>query len=239
MTAILLAFLAALFTIAGGALPLSRRGMGERGLSLLVAFSAGVMLSTGINSMLPRSYQLAGGAAALGVSAGFVLLYLAERVTLVHACREHGRHIHTLSIFAIAGIGFHMTLDGFAIAVSGQAKASLGAVVALAVLAHRFPSGISFVGLMLSSGYERSRAWATLIVLALLAPMGATVGLLFADVSDMALGFAIGLSAGTFLYISTSDLLPVAHERGWRYYDVPLSFAAGFGVMLVAALALG
>lgn len=239
MTAILLAFLAALFTIAGGALPLARRGMGERGLSLLVAFSAGVLLSTGINVMLPESYDLAGVASVLGVSAGFVLLYLTERVTVVHACRVHGRHIHTLSVFAVIGIGFHMVLDGFAIAVSGQAEASLGAVVALAVLAHRFPAGISFAGVMLSSNYERSRAWITMIVLALLAPVGAAAGLLFSSVSDELLGFAIGLSAGTFLYISTSDLLPVAHERGWRDYGVPLAFAAGFAIMLVASLLLG
>ena len=85
MTAVLLALLAALFTIVGGSLPLARRSMGERGLSLLVAFSAGVMLSTGINSMLPRSYQLAGEATVLGVSAGFVILYLAERVTPVRS----------------------------------------------------------------------------------------------------------------------------------------------------------
>ena len=238
MTAILLALLAAFFTIAGGALPLSRRGMSDRGLSLLVAFSAGIMLSAAINSMLPQSYELAGNTAVLGVSAGFILLYLAERVTLVHACREHGRHIHTLSIFAVAGIGFHMLLDGFAIAVSGEAEASLGAVVALAVLAHRFPSGISFAGIMLASSYGRSRAWSTLIILALLAPVGAAIGLLFSDVSNTVLGFAIGLSAGTFLYISTGDLLPEAHERGWRDYGVPLSFAAGFGVMLAASRVL-
>ncbi len=239
MTALLLASLAAVFTIAGGALPLARRGLGERGLSLLVAFSAGVMLSTGINSMLPASFELAGSGAVLGVSAGFILLYLAERVTLVHACREHGRHVHTLGVFAVAGLGFHMALDGFAIAVSGEAQAALGAVVALAVLAHRFPSGISFAGVMLVSGYERSRAWATLVVLALLAPAGAAAGLLFAGVGDAVLGFAIGLSAGTFLYISTSDLLPEAHERGWHDYGVPLAFAAGFALMLAAALVLG
>jgi zinc and cadmium transporter len=76
-------------------------------------------------------------------------------------------------------------------------------------------------------------------VLALLAPAGAAVGLLLSDVSGTALGFAVGLSAGTFLYISTSDLLPEAHERGWRYYGVPVAFAAGFVIMLAAARALG
>jgi zinc transporter ZupT len=238
MTPIFYATLAALFTIAGGSLPLSRRGIGERTMSLLIAFSAGVLLSAGLNDMMPESYELAGTSAALGVSAGFILLYLSEKVTMVHACREQHCKVHPFGFFAIAGIGFHSALDGFAIAVSAEASKELGAVVAIAVLAHRFPSGISFAGVMLSSGYERRRAWIILFVLGGLAIAGAAVGLLFSDVSTTVLGVAIGLSAGSFLYISTSDLLPVAHEHAWRDYGVPFSFTAGFCVMLAAALAL-
>lgn len=239
MIVLLYATLAAIFTIVGGSLPLAHRNLGARGLSLLIAFSAGVLLSAGINEMMPESFELAGTMAALGVSAGFILLYLAEKVTMVHACREQGCKVHPFGLFAIAGIGFHTALDGFAIAVSSEAGTELGAVVAIAVLAHRFPSGISFAGVMLSSGYSRGRAGMTLMVLGLLIIAGSGVGLLLGSVSTDVLGFAIGLSAGSFLYISTSDLLPVAHEHGWGDYGVPLSFAAGFGVMLAAALALG
>jgi zinc transporter ZupT len=238
MTPILYATLAALFTIAGGSLPLARRGLGERTLSLLIAFSAGVLLSAGINEMMPESFALAGTTGAIGVSTGFILLYLSEKVTMVHSCREQGCQVHPFGFFAIAGIGFHTALDGFAIAVSAEAGAELGAVVAIAVLAHSFPTGVSFAGVMLASGYKRGRAWGTLLVLGALAIVGAGVGLLFADVSTDVLGFAIGLSAGSFLYISTSDLLPIAHEHGWRDYGVPFSFAAGFGIMLAAVLAL-
>ena len=239
LTSLLLACLAASFTIAGGSLPLARRSLGDRGISLLVAFSAGVLLSAGINDMFPESYQLSGSSAVFGVSAGFVLLYLSEKVTMVHACREQGCRVHPFGFFALAGIGFHTALDGFSIAVSGQARASLGLVVAFAVLAHSFPSGVSIAGVMLSCGYRRSKTWWILIVLALQAVIGAIIGLFFAEASDKALGIAIGLSAGTFLYISTSDLLPVAHETNWRDYGVPLSFACGFALMLAAAVALG
>ncbi|RJQ46974.1 MAG: hypothetical protein C4534_01930 [Gaiellales bacterium] len=239
MTALLFATLAAIFTIAGGGLPLARRNLGARGLSLLIAFSAGVLLSAGINEMMPESFELAGTTAAIGVSGGFILLYISEKVTMVHSCREQGCEVHHFGFFAIAGIGFHTALDGFAIAVSSEVGAELGAVVAIAVLAHRFPSGVSFSGVMLACGYSRGRAWATLVTLGVLAIAGAAIGLLFADVSTGVLGFAIGLSAGSFLYISTSDLLPVAHEHGWGDYGVPLSFTAGFGVMLAASLALG
>ena len=239
LTSLLLACLAAGFTVAGGSLPLAHRNLGDRGISLLVAFSAGVLLSAGINDMFPESYKLASGSAVIGVSAGFVLLYLSEKVTMVHACREQGCRVHPFGFFALAGIGFHTALDGFSIAVSGKAQASLGLVVAFAVLAHSFPSGVSVAGVMLSCGYKRSRAWWVLVILAVQAVIGAIAGLLFAEASDRALGIGIGLSAGTFLYISTSDLLPIAHETNWRDYGVPLAFAFGFALMLAAALALG
>lgn len=238
MTALLYATLAAIFTIAGGSLPLVRRNLGERALSLLIAFSAGVLLSAGVNEMMPESFALAGTAAAVGISTGFILLYVSEKVTMVHSCREQGCQVHPFGFFAIAGIGFHTALDGFAIAVSSEVGAELAAVVAIAVLAHRFPSGVSFAGVMLACGYTKGRAWATLSLLGGLLIVGAVVGLMFSDFSATALGFAIGLSAGSFLYISTSDLLPIAHEHGWGDYGVPLSFAAGFGIMLAAALAL-
>jgi len=239
MTSVLLASLAAVFTIAGGSLPLARKQMGERGISLLVAFSAGVLLSAGLNDMLPESYDLSGSSAVIGVSAGFMLLYLIEKVTMVHACREQGCKVHPFSFFALVGIGFHTMLDGFSIAVSGEARATLGLVVAFAVLAHSFPSGVSVASVMLSCGYRRSRAWWVLILLAIQAVIGAVIGLFFAGASDQVLGFAIGLSAGTFLYISTSDLLPIAHETNWKDYSVPMFFTAGFGLMLATALALG
>ena len=239
MTALLLALLASCFTIAGGSLPLLHRDLGERGISLLIAFSAGVLLSAGVNDMLPESFDLAGKTAAIGVSAGFILLYLIEKVTMVHACREQGCKVHPFGFFALAGIGFHTMLDGFSIAVSGQVRASLGLVVAFAVLAHSFPSGVSVAGVMLSCGYRRKKAWIVLVVLALMAVVGAVVGLFFSEASDALLGFAIGLSAGTFLYISTSDLLPVAHETNWRDYGVPLAFTAGFALMLATALLMG
>ncbi|MDO8735552.1 MAG: ZIP family metal transporter [Thermoleophilia bacterium] len=239
MTSILLASLAAAFTIAGGSLPLVRKQLGERGISLLVAFSAGVLLSAGINDKLPESFDLAHEGAVLGVFAGFMLLYLIEKVTMVHACREQGCKVHPFGFFALVGIGFHTMLDGFSIAVSGEARAALGLVVAFAVLAHSFPSGVSVASVMLSCGYKRSKAWWVLILLAVQAIIGAVIGLFFSGASDQVLGFAIGLSAGTFLYISTSDLLPIAHETNWKDYRVPMFFTAGFGLMLATALALG
>jgi zinc transporter ZupT len=238
MIVILAASLAALFTILGGSIPLSHRKLDQRTLTLLVAFSAGVLLSTGLNHMLRESFATAGRWAAITVSVGFLLLYLVEKVTMIHACREEECHVHEFGRFALLGIGFHSFLDGFAIAVSLSFEVELGILVIVAVLLHRLPTGISIATVMLLNHYPPRRSWLWLTVIGLLAVVGALLGLVVRLQPGAYLAAAVGLAAGTFLYISTSDLLPMAHQ-GNLDYRVPIAFTAGFVGMLGASFLPG
>lgn len=231
MIAILFASLAALFTILGGSIPLSRKSFEHETLTLLVAFSAGVLLSTGLNHMLPDSFSAAGRWAPVSVSAGFLLLYLSEKVTMIHACQEEECQAHEFGRFALLGIGFHSFLDGFAIAVSLAFGVSLGILVIVAVLLHRLPTGISIASVMLVNHYPLKRAWFGLILIGFLAIVGAFIGLILPVKDSATLPAAVGLTAGTFVYISTSDLLPMAHQST-RDYRVPIAFLVGFLGML-------
>ena len=238
MTALLFASFAAFFTILGGGIPLSHRNLSHRSLTLLVAFSAGVLLSTGLNHMLPDSFLAGGRWTAVSVSAGFLLLYLVEKVTMIHACQEEDCHVHGFGRFALLGIGFHSFLDGFAIAVSLSFEVELGVLVMVAVLLHRLPTGISISTVMLLNHYPSRRAWFWLVAIGLLAVIGAALGLVVRGQSEVYLAAAVGLAAGTFLYISTSDLLPMAHQ-GTQDYRVPVAFSAGFVGMLLASFLPG
>ena len=226
---------AAFATIVGGGVPLLHRRLSERHLTLLVAFSGGVLLSTGLNHMIAESFAETGRWAMLGVSMGFVILYGYEKISMVHACREKECHIHSFGTGALIGMGFHSFLDGFAMAVSVLFELKLGVVVITAVILHRFPTGISLAAILLSNDYTDNRAWRTLMVISGLALFGAGAGLLVPAAATRFLGFTVGLSGGTFLYISTSDLLPLAHENN-QDYRVPFFFLAGFLGVLVVAL---
>ena len=89
---LLFSFLAASATIAGGSVLLLHRKLSDRHLTFLVAFSGGVLLSTGINHMIVESFAEAGRWAVVGVSLGFIILYGYEKISMVHACRETGCH---------------------------------------------------------------------------------------------------------------------------------------------------
>ncbi len=225
---------AAAATLLGGSIPLLKKRLSETTLTLLVAFSAGVLLSTGLNHMVAESFSQAGKWAMLAVSIGFLALYGYEKVSMVHACREQDCELHNFGPAALVGIGFHSLLDGYAIAVSFELETTLGLIVLAAVVLHRLPTGISIACLLLANHYETGKAWRILTGIAGLAVIGALAGTLLGSNDPFYLSMAVGLSAGTFLYISTSDLLPMAHQNA-QDYRVPLLFLVGFISVLASS----
>ena len=226
--------LAAAATVIGGSIPLLHKKLSDKSLTLLVAFSAGVLLSTGLNHMVMESVQSTGKLAMLAVSVGFLVLYGYEKVSMVHACREQDCAVHHFGTSALIGLGFHSFLDGFAIAVSFEFEQTLGLVVIAAVILHRLPTGISTACILLSHNYKEPRAWRVLITIAALAVFGAFAGEALPLKNETYLSLSVGLSGGTFLYISTSDLLPMAHENN-QDYRVPFCFLFGFLGSLAAS----
>lgn len=236
MYIIFFSVIAAAATMVGGGIPLLHKRLAEKHLTILMAFSAGVLLSTGLNHMVAESYAEGGRWAMLAVSLGFLILYGYEKVSVIHACREHDQHVHHFGGAAIAGIGFHSLLDGFAIAVSFALEKTLGMIVIAAVILHRLPTGISIASIMLAHQYQEGRAWITLSVIAGLNVAGAVLGQLIPFNETTFLSLAVGVSGGTFLYISTSDLLPIAHNNH-QDYRVPAFFLIGFlGVLAMVFL---
>jgi len=217
---------------------LLHKKLSDKQLTLLVAFSAGILLSTGLNHMVAESFSESGRWGMLSVSIGFVVLYGYEKMAMVHACREQDCHVHHFGGSALVGMGFHSFLDGFAIAVSFEFEKTLGVLVIVAVMLHRLPTGISMAVIMLSNKYNESKAWKTLTTIAGLTVVGALAGTLIPVQEQLILSFAVGLTGGTFLYISTSDLLPLAHESSQDYW-VPIAFLVGFLGILTASFLNG
>lgn len=84
----LLALTAAGTLVCGAILPVWRFHFFEKRLGLLIGFSAGLMLATALHELLPEALEAAPRGAIWGATAGFLLLYSAERLTHFHACRH-------------------------------------------------------------------------------------------------------------------------------------------------------
>jgi zinc and cadmium transporter len=209
-------------------------------LVTFLAFAAGVMLGAAFFHMLPEAFHGGGYPAFTLLPAGFVFLVVLERHFLSHTCEEplncteHAHH--GLGFAAFVGLSLHTLIDG--IALGSAVKEGVGLMAFIAIVAHKVPSSLSLATILKSEGRGTSSILSYAAFYGLMVPVGA--GLYF--VSDAALEFerfspwALAFSAGTFLYIAVSDLLPHVSRHGKERQGRNLVALIG-GLLLMLALA--
>jgi zinc and cadmium transporter len=250
-TLLLYAFAILAGALAGGALPL----LGSRRRSDgMLSFSAGVMLGAAFFHMLPEAVEQAGLGAIPWVLVGFLFLFLLERYVLVHVCAEpglaamaHGHahaedgpavdaatgcEVHTIGLAAFVGLSLHTLVDGFALGAA-SADEEVGFLVFLAILAHKIPSSFSLSAILRAEGYGRGRTLAMNAAFGLMVPAGAGLYLLLRSALDAEsfTALALAASAGTFLHLSLSDILPDLHRRGAPRLQLSGALLLGVAVM--------
>jgi zinc and cadmium transporter len=148
-----------------------------------------------------------------------------------------GCDVHTLGLAAWLGMSAHTLVDGFALGAASVTP-ELGVLVFLAILAHKVPNAFSLSAILLSEGYSRGRAVAMNAAFALMVPVGAGIYVLFRELVHVErfTALALAASAGTFLHLALSDILPDLHRRGASRWRLSASLVAG--VALMAALTL-
>ncbi len=241
--------------LAGGALPLFAS---IRRSDLLLSFSAGVMLGAAFFHMLPEAVEGAGARAVPFVLVGFLALYLLERFVLIHLCAEplpnarlstrsggevvlHQGHVHedgtgcdvhTFGLAAFLGLSLHTVVDGFALGAA-NASPGIGPLVFVAIVAHKVPSSFSLSAILRHEGYSRGRALAMNATFALMIPVGAAAYLVLrrAVHAEAFTSIALAASAGTFLHLSLSDILPDLHRRGGSKVRLSGALLGGLALM--------
>lgn len=152
---------------------------------------------------------------------------------------------HRLSWVGLAlGLGLHTLIDGIALGAAmqgepGHTAGLLGVGVFLAILLHKPLDAMSITTIMEAGGWNRrSRALANL-GFALLCPLGALLfyfGVdLLGDARYYAVAVALAFSAGAFICIALSDLLPEVHFHSHDRGKLTLAFVAG----IILAYAIG
>src|SRR3990172_8360458 len=221
MIPLLYALVTSLATLVGGALPLyTRLRLIEQ--RYLVAFASGAMVAIALFDLIPE--MTAHNAVALLL--GFFSIYLLEKLVMIHACREMECETHGMGWRALIGIAAESLIDGLAIAVGFRVAPALGLLIALAVFVHEVPRGLTTTVIMQEAGYSHLKIWGALAVDAGFAPIGV---LLAGFIPASAFEPLIGFTAGVFLYVGASNLLPDAHRR--FNLRVVLSTLAGGGLI--------
>jgi ZIP family zinc transporter len=216
---ILIAFATFISTLLGGVFALRFKDK----LHLVMGFSAGAVISVAFFDLMPESIELGAGfyepATILQFTAlGFLAYLILDRLVFFHAHHGDDEHAHephvsnkSRGILGAGSLAFHSFLDGIAIGLAFQVSASVGAVVAVAVLVHDFSDGINTVNMILKNKGDRSFAFKWLLVDAL-APVLGVLSTNFFSLPPESLAIVLSTFAGFFLYIGATDLIPESHH---------------------------
>lgn len=181
-----------------------------------------------------------------------------------HDCGHHHAHSHghghgldapsTLKgaswIGILLGLSLHTLLDGVALAANVQADALhihdrglftlLGLGTFLGVALHKPLDSMSITSLMAAGGWSRRSMQLVNLGYALMCPMGAFLFYFgiqaYSGVQETIVAAALAMSAGVFICISLSDLLPEvqfhSHDRlklsAWLLLGVATAWGIGF-----------
>lgn len=215
MLPIYLAAATAIATTIGGLFALHMRDR----LHLVLGFTAGAVIGVAFFDLIPESFSLAGSAydashVALYMAIGFLTYLIIDRTITLHSheTEEGHTHSHGRGHFGAGSLSVHSMLDGLGIGLALKVSPAVGAVVALAVLAHDFSDGINTVSMVIKNGGSRKKALRWLAVDALTPSIGIMLAY-FITVPESTLGLLLALFSGFFLYIGASDLIPESHHN--------------------------
>lgn len=229
--------LGGVFSLIGGLILLSRR---ETALALArhaAPFAAGALLGAAFFDLLPESIELvAEGAAMRWVLGGILAFFLLEHfLRWFHHHHEHvdAERQSTVPLI-ITGDTLHNLLDGIAIGAAFLISPPTGIVTAVAVASHEIPQEIGDFGLLLKYGLKRQKVLLINVLSALASTVGAVATFWLGRKSGLALGELLAITAGMFIYIAASDLIPAIHGDLKKQ---PSKLAAG--LLILGVLTVG
>jgi len=214
----------------------------SRLLFYLIGFSAGALIGGAFLHILPEALESSGSTFVFSwLIAGITLFFLMERFFFWRHCHEEGScAVHSFTYLNLIGDGFHNFLDGMIIAASFTASIQIGIVTTLAVVFHEIPQELGDFGVLIYGGFSKARALAFNFASAATAILGALIGYFIADSTGVFSKIILPLTAGGFIYIATSDLIPEIHKESnvRRSTLAFIAFLIGIGFMALTKLFL-
>jgi len=236
--------LVSLFSLVGIVLLLLKERILSYVVILLVSFSSGSLFGDAFIHLLPETVAEHGFTVwvSIFILCGIAGSFVVEKII-------HWRHVHypeqaEMEAFAymnLLGDAVHNLLDGVVIAAAYAVDIRVGVATTIAILFHEIPQEMGDFGVLIQGGVSRKRALFFNFVTALTALAGAVVTILLINLVDQVIVFLIPFSAGTFIYIAGSDLIPQLHkEKAVRNSLLQLLFfSLGIAIMVFLRLEMG
>jgi zinc transporter, ZIP family len=240
-----------------GALPVFvRTAWSKSAQRLMLAVSAGVMLSATFFSLLMPGLELVrdrGGprpelSAVLTMGGGVVigavvLLLLHSLVPHEHFSKgREGSSVFRCSrnwLFVLA-IALHNLPEGLSVGVAygGGGTFATGYAVTLGIGLQNMPEGLAVAAALIHDGLGRRRAFTIALLTGLIEPVGGLFGALAVSFSTALLPWGLAFAAGAMLFVVSGEVIPETHREGAER-QATFAVVLGFVVMMGLAQLLG
>ncbi len=224
-------------SLIGGFLLLAHKKRAAKLVTYATPFAAGALLATAFLDLLPEAAHEGNiERALLGTLGGILLFFLLERFLRWfhhHHDEEDANHEDANANLIVIGDTIHNFIDGIAIAAGFLVSVPTGVLVTLAVAAHEIPQEIGDFGLLLKKGFSPKKV---LLVNILSAFATVASALLFFSLGTTALEYldvVLGITAGFFIYIAVSDIIPDIHRAEDKTIAGPQTMLLVLGVVAV------
>lgn len=220
---------------------LFRKPYAGRALPFVLSFAVGTLLSSAFLGLLPSALARGPAHSVLATTLVGILLFLAlEKLLIWRHCHVANCTVHhAAGSLIVIGDAFHNLVDGVMIAAAFLVSVPMGITLTLAIIAHEVPQEIGDFAILLHGGRSYGRALLLNCVSALTTPAGAVIGFLTLSAFEAAVPYLLALSAASFIYIGTADLIPGLQKESRAHRSLAQFACVLLGVFVITGLRMG
>lgn len=196
-------------------------------IPMLISYAIGALLGAVFLEILPHAFELSSSMDAMAATVlfGILLFFVLEKLVLwrhchgdeceVHAApaHDHGHDHGRSGMMIMIGDTFHNFVDGILIAAAFMIDLKLGAVTALAIIAHEIPQEVGDFLILLHSGYTKRQAFIFNLLSSLATLIGSVIAYFALQTVQSWIPTILGLAAASMIYVAVADLIPGLHKR--------------------------
>ena len=212
-----------------------RKTVMDKLMFVFVSFAAGALLGNAFFHIIPEVSKEFNDT-YLYIVLGILLFFSFEKFFRWRHCHVNEKnHVHPMGHLSLLGDAVHNFFDGMAIGIGYQISIPVGIGTTLSVLLHEIPQEMGDFGILISSGFSKTKALIYNFITALTSILGVLVVFFIPQI--VALEFPImSLIAGGFIYIAGVDLLPQLHHETDVKKSVIQFIAISLGIIIMLML---
>lgn len=205
-------------SLLGGALLFTTKKRRAQAILIAMPFGAGALMAAAFFDLLPEAFEMGDPRELmLWTLGGFLVFFLLERFAgWFHHHHEHDeqnvQHISQRRLIVFGDL-VHNAIDGVAIGAAFIVSPVTGIITTLAVSAHEIPKELGTFALLLSRGWKDKTVILANIATAVATLIAAIGVYLLGSHEQLPIAPILAMTAGFFIYIAASDIIPDIHEQ--------------------------